>query len=426
MRWLLIFITLMIPTMPAAAADLPAGISERDTDEGRVFTDARGMTLYLRADPKPCTLRAQETRPDLHRFLQIYAEYYKAPSCLQQWPAVMAPAGASPSGDWMLIDNADGKQWAYRGKAVHTYYKDLLPGDVNGAGDYDFFRENAAYVSWDVALTTHDKLPPGVRAVRRAGVGTIAVAAGRTLYVVPTRNTKATASDEKWLPLRASESARSFGRWTVEVVADGSPVWAYNNRVLYSYVGDHTPRDANGIGVDGASVVVLRALPRSPPGITMKLTPIGTVYADNNGMTLYQFACVLPYAYPDPSAYRDASRRFTCDGWQDDVAQREQFCPGIDNCGEMWRPVVAGANEAPRGGIWSIGVIPDPKHPLRWMPATAEALQKPGAIRVRMYRGRPLYISSRDSEPGDYFASAIHLNSGQRWTVVRADDDAPN
>ena len=51
---------------------------------------------------------------------------------------VRAPAGATPMGEWTIIDREDGtRQWVFRGHPLYTAFHDA-PGDAQG--EYDGFR----------------------------------------------------------------------------------------------------------------------------------------------------------------------------------------------------------------------------------------------------------------------------------------------
>jgi predicted lipoprotein with Yx(FWY)xxD motif len=55
--------------------------------------------------------------------------------CATNWPPLMAPAGASASGEWSVVTRDDGsRQWAYQGKPVYYWVKDTKPGDRSGDG----------------------------------------------------------------------------------------------------------------------------------------------------------------------------------------------------------------------------------------------------------------------------------------------------
>ncbi|HEY0884940.1 MAG TPA: hypothetical protein VGE20_06650 [Ramlibacter sp.] len=61
--------------------------------------------------------------------------------CATNWPPLMAPAGASASGDWSVVARDDGsRQWAYKGKPVYYWIKDGKPGDRTGDGVNNVWR----------------------------------------------------------------------------------------------------------------------------------------------------------------------------------------------------------------------------------------------------------------------------------------------
>jgi predicted lipoprotein with Yx(FWY)xxD motif len=55
--------------------------------------------------------------------------------CATNWPPLMAAADAKDSGDWSVVTRDDGaKQWAYKGKPLYFWSKDVKPGDKTGDG----------------------------------------------------------------------------------------------------------------------------------------------------------------------------------------------------------------------------------------------------------------------------------------------------
>jgi predicted lipoprotein with Yx(FWY)xxD motif len=55
--------------------------------------------------------------------------------CATAWPPLMANASDMPSGDWTVVVRDDGsRQWAFRGKPVYYWNKDMKPGDRTGDG----------------------------------------------------------------------------------------------------------------------------------------------------------------------------------------------------------------------------------------------------------------------------------------------------
>lgn len=55
--------------------------------------------------------------------------------CAANWPPLMAEADAKPADNYSLITRDDGgKQWAYKGKPLYFWAKDMKPGDKTGDG----------------------------------------------------------------------------------------------------------------------------------------------------------------------------------------------------------------------------------------------------------------------------------------------------
>jgi predicted lipoprotein with Yx(FWY)xxD motif len=53
-----------------------------------------------------------------------------------------------------------------------------------------------------------------------------------------------------WPPLMASASAANSGDWTVVTRDDGSKMWAYKGKPLYTWVKDTKPGETTGDGVN--------------------------------------------------------------------------------------------------------------------------------------------------------------------------------
>ena len=102
-------------TLSAALAQtVPAKTG--DTAKGKALVDGAGMTLYWydrdRAGASDCN-----------------------GVCANNWPPFHAAADAKPAGEWTVITRKDGgKQWAYKGKPLYTFYHDVDPGDAKGDG----------------------------------------------------------------------------------------------------------------------------------------------------------------------------------------------------------------------------------------------------------------------------------------------------
>lgn len=98
----------------AALAAEPAKMA--DTSAGKVWVDAKGMTLYI-------------FDQDAANVSNCYDK------CAVNWPPLMASAKAKSMGDWTVVKRKDGTEmWAYEGKPLYTFIKDKKPGDVTGDG----------------------------------------------------------------------------------------------------------------------------------------------------------------------------------------------------------------------------------------------------------------------------------------------------
>jgi len=55
--------------------------------------------------------------------------------CATNWPPLMAGNMDTASGDYSIITRDDGsKQWAFKGKPLYFWVKDMKPGDKTGDG----------------------------------------------------------------------------------------------------------------------------------------------------------------------------------------------------------------------------------------------------------------------------------------------------
>jgi len=102
---------------PAFAADYLGG-AVKSTELGgkQVLTGAGDMTLYI-------------FDKDAVGVTNCYDQ------CATNWPPLMADAGATPEGDFTIVDRTDGsKMWAYKGWPLYYWVKDTKAGDITGDG----------------------------------------------------------------------------------------------------------------------------------------------------------------------------------------------------------------------------------------------------------------------------------------------------
>lgn len=56
-------------------------------------------------------------------------------NCATLWPPFIAAEGASPEGDFGLVERNDGtRQWSYKGKPLYRFSGDTRPGEAKGEG----------------------------------------------------------------------------------------------------------------------------------------------------------------------------------------------------------------------------------------------------------------------------------------------------
>jgi predicted lipoprotein with Yx(FWY)xxD motif len=100
-------------SVPDAGGDVPVKV------EGGLLVNSQGMTLYVFD-------RDRAAGPGKSVCVN---------QCAANWPPLVVAEGARPSGDYAIITRDDGgKQWAYKGRPLYVWTKDLKPGDATGDG----------------------------------------------------------------------------------------------------------------------------------------------------------------------------------------------------------------------------------------------------------------------------------------------------
>jgi len=100
-----------------ARAAEPVTIAQ--TSKGATLVDAKGMTLYIFAK-------------DMDGKSACNGQ------CASNWPPLAADADGKAPGGYSVVTRDDGtKQWAYKGKPLYRWAKDMKPGDTTGDGFLD-------------------------------------------------------------------------------------------------------------------------------------------------------------------------------------------------------------------------------------------------------------------------------------------------
>ena len=98
----------------AAYAAEPANILQ--TAKGATLVNASGLILYV-FDKDPVGKSVCNG------------------ACATNWPPFEASGMAASEGDYSVVSRDDGAhQWAYKGKSLYRWVKDVKPGDISGDG----------------------------------------------------------------------------------------------------------------------------------------------------------------------------------------------------------------------------------------------------------------------------------------------------
>ncbi|MDE0800797.1 MAG: hypothetical protein OSB02_08700 [Rhodospirillaceae bacterium] len=321
----------------AMSVGAPDGILLDERGYGWLLTDDKGMTLYTYTRDLDPTKSACDEQ------------------CIVRWPPlkVFINAQADAKGDWTNLKRDDGSlQWAFRGKPLYTFSRDVAPGDANG---------DAIRRQWYVA-TKPITMPPSFAIFKTEHGQLMADLNNMTVYVSDSDKLGTSACDavcaRTWPPIEAWWSATTTGGdWSVVTREDGSKQWAYKSQPLYLYAGDFNPGDIAGDGIEARRAVILEPLPPVPDWITYQQSDGGEILADPGGKTIYAHNFVAGQFSFVPRAADGKDRPYD------------------------WTPVVASPDAEPVG-YWSI-------------------VSHENGTRQWARRGLLLYTNNRDLEPGD-------------------------
>jgi len=401
-----------------ASLSAPAGAARQDRQESAALVTPPGVTIqtisggrgpskFLFGDAKGMTLYTTDKDTEANKS-SCYAE------CAQAWPPFIAAKDAKPFAEWSFIVRDDGaKQWAYKGKPLYTFAKDKAigdttgvtpPGGMGGAGAGGGGPNAAAAAAaraaaaaaapaaptepnpWHIAdyLMAADMPVPFGLMVREAPDANGLVLADMnemTLYTFdgdPNRDKpsscKATPCASPWTPVWTAQIAKPVGDFTLISRKDGLRQWAYKGKALYSFDGDLSIGDANGIGVDKQWQPALLKQYFIPAQARIHTTVSrGKILTTAEGMTLYRRNSynfqVSGHALPRGVAITPAVGR----------AIGARTCEG--ECLKTWTPFTA-APDAQPSGFWEIVTGAD-------------------GSRQWTYKGYALYRFAGDTKPGD-------------------------
>jgi predicted lipoprotein with Yx(FWY)xxD motif len=354
---LLTFALLCVAHSGARADEQAAhGVQFHQEGHGWLLRDGKGMTLYV---------FARDEQPGKSACGKL---------CIVTWPPYAASSEDKADGDLSIITRDDDtRQWAFRGKPLYYYVRDVSPGDENGDG--------AVNGAWSIAFKEIPK-PAGVSIAKTMKGWILADGKGMTLYVSDSDAPKKTPSCNadcmtKWRPLHAPQLATSDGDWSVVTRADGTKQWAYKDKPLYTYAGDFVAGDTLGDGAArGWRVLVLDPPKPVPAWLTVQSTDDADVYGDRAGMTIYVHDIAHSRRVVGPAKASD----------DDDGPMRRP---------QDWKPVLATADDKAVGD-WTI-------------------VTRTNGNRQWAYKGLLAYTNVNDNKPGE-------LNGVRRddltWRVI--------
>ncbi len=315
--------------------------------------------------------------------------------CAKEFPPFPAPAGTVATGDWSIVNRPDGiKQLSYQNRPLYYYSgQDPVgePAAINtaslGADNPAFLDPGSEFFSpkkgWRRAAFTPEMNTPTpgemelVSIATANGYGLIDPLTRKSVYALktPPKNPKG------WTPVYAPGVAIPIGDFSVVEREDGTRQWSYKNKPLYTYTGDYSLGDMNGLKVEQGAQVALVYKHFLPAEIGIRVFDgRPPLMVDKNGMSVYtQSRQHLQYGGRET---RDGYRYHYTEG----KAVGTRGC--IGECLQTWKPILAPAN-AKSWGYWEVAARDD-------------------GSRQWSYKGSPLYTYAGDKKPGDVDGNSIH------------------
>jgi predicted lipoprotein with Yx(FWY)xxD motif len=244
------------PAAPPSA--VPPGFSVLTTTVGRQLLNDRNFSIYMSDRDGPNKSNCDEI-------------------CARTWRPMFAPASAQPQGDWSVFERSPGvRQWAFRKRPLYTYAVDYEIRSLVGSDQ----------PGWHNVYLQKTPSPPKHFTAQETLAGIVlADDNGKTIYTYNCGDDSADqlACDypgapqhyrlaicgggdvsrclQTWKYVVAAPEARAESRsWSIltidpmtgNLATAGQPgalrVWAYRDRPIYTYAGDQSPGDIDGVG----------------------------------------------------------------------------------------------------------------------------------------------------------------------------------
>jgi len=395
---------------------MPDGFRVEASQEGPVFANASGMTLYkwpqhkLRngysGEPPGSPACYDDVLTVSAGLMSPYPPGISLPhlnkrkSCVDLWNPVTPAEGAQDIGDWTIVERRDGSlQWAYDEQPLYTSVKDQQPGDVLGGTRRRFGGDAPAK---RVPVGPPSLHPPGFSIRNSFNGRMLATERGESIYSYDgdTADSSSCRSTclAKWKPVLGPSLAREQGEWSLLERSPGERQWVFRGKPLYTYVLDSRTWSQKGSDETGWNNVFTQVADAYPSSFKPQHSIVGDVLANSQGKTVYIYNCG-----------EDSQDQLGCDHPTETQIYRLAMCGAGDpeRCLEYWPYVLAGENEQAVNRTWSIVWID------RYTGRFADPEQE-GALRVWAYRDRPVYTFAGDKSPGDVYGGGTGEWRGQR------------
>ncbi len=277
--------------------------------------------------------------------------------CAKEFPPFLAPPNAVASGDWSLIDRSEGKQWVFQGQPLYSYAGGEVHEQLSdrGNGTERGFGANAdpggkgfsPKAGWRQAVYDLSK---SVRTPADIRLESLEAANGYAFVVAPTGVPiyllKSEPKDtSQWTPLYASSLALPLADFSIARRGDGTHQWAYKGQRLYTYNGDYSGTDINGVIQKDAHIAMAYRY-FIPAELAIHVFPTrAPMMTTAKGLAVYTEA---PY-------HLQYGGRETRGGYHYSYAEAKSVgtrgC--IAECTRTWRPVIAPSGALP-SAFWQV------------------------------------------------------------------------
>ena len=315
--------------------------------------------------------------------------------CLEIWPAFLPSVTDKAIGDFTIFARTDGtKQWAYRGKPLYFFKKDLTRGDINGDGVKNVWHLVPPPVSTittnlvqennilGATITVNGNAHVMLRDTNGVDfIDTIVDKTGFALYTFDNDSAGISsctgACIDTWPALLADANDVASAPYSIITRANGMRQWAINNMPLYFFTPDATAADTKGENIKSIWHVARPAPVKVDDNAKGKLlVSHGDVMA-SQGKTAVQLTGLTLYTFDTDMANSGISNCF-------------------DGCAVTWPPLYASSADQAFGDFTIISRSENNSTTFQWA-----------------YQGLPLYFYVGDNVVGDTNGDYTG------WTIAR-------